>query len=98
MKVHLQSAHPLALFCLFLFRIAAITIYILSGFFISNYVVSVSVEKLLEFEINLDISMQTVVVVVLLAMDFWNCRVCFRITVDYICDSNTKLRMYPDAH
>ncbi|KAK0473157.1 Golgi apparatus membrane protein TVP23 [Armillaria novae-zelandiae] len=51
-----QSAHPLALFFLFLFRIAAITVYILCGFFTDNYVLS------------------TVVVVVLLAMDFWNCR------------------------
>jgi hypothetical protein len=51
-----QSAHPLVLFCLFLFRVSAILLYILSGFFISNYVVS------------------TVAVVVLLAMDFWNCR------------------------
>ncbi|KAK0208566.1 Golgi apparatus membrane protein TVP23 [Desarmillaria ectypa] len=51
-----QSAHPLALFFLFLFRIAAITVYILCGFFTDNYVLS------------------TVVVVILLAMDFWNCR------------------------
>ncbi|KAK0456250.1 Golgi apparatus membrane protein TVP23 [Armillaria borealis] len=51
-----QSAHPLALFFLFLFRVAAITVYILCGFFTDNYVLS------------------TVVVVVLLAMDFWNCR------------------------
>ncbi|GBE78264.1 hypothetical protein BKA93DRAFT_793866 [Sparassis latifolia] len=51
-----QSAHPLVLFCLFLFRISAITVYILCGFFTSNFVLS------------------TVVVVVLLAMDFWNCR------------------------
>ncbi|TFY56406.1 hypothetical protein EVG20_g8935 [Dentipellis fragilis] len=51
-----QSAHPLALFCLYIFRVAAITTYILCGFFTSNFVVS------------------TVIVVVLLAMDFWNCR------------------------
>ncbi|KAA1468653.1 Golgi apparatus membrane protein TVP23 [Dentipellis sp. KUC8613] len=51
-----QSAHPLALFFLYIFRIAAITTYILCGFFTSNFVVS------------------TVIVVVLLAMDFWNCR------------------------
>ncbi|OBZ79133.1 Golgi apparatus membrane protein TVP23 [Grifola frondosa] len=51
-----QSAHPLALFCLYLFRIAAITVYILCGLLISNYVLS------------------SVIVVVLLAMDFWNCR------------------------
>ncbi|KAF8225011.1 DUF846-domain-containing protein [Tricholoma matsutake] len=51
-----QSAHPLALFFLFFFRIAAISVYILCGFFTSNYVLS------------------TVTVVVLLAMDFWNCR------------------------
>ncbi|KAH9898468.1 DUF846-domain-containing protein [Cubamyces lactineus] len=51
-----QSAHPLVLFFLYFFRIAAITVYILCGFFISNYVLS------------------SVIVVVLLAMDFWNCR------------------------
>jgi len=51
-----QSAHPLVLLFLYLFRISAITVYILCGFFTSNFVLS------------------TVVVVVLLAMDFWNCR------------------------
>ncbi|KAJ7173869.1 Golgi apparatus membrane protein TVP23 [Mycena filopes] len=51
-----QSAHPLALLFLFLFRTGAITVYLLSGFFTDNYVLS------------------TVAVVVLLAMDFWNCR------------------------
>ncbi|KAJ7880273.1 Golgi apparatus membrane protein TVP23 [Mycena olivaceomarginata] len=51
-----QSAHPLALFFLFFFRIAAITVYLFSGFMTDNYVLS------------------TVGVVVLLAMDFWNCR------------------------
>ncbi|KAJ7695136.1 hypothetical protein B0H17DRAFT_1056548 [Mycena rosella] len=51
-----QSAHPLALFFLFFFRTAAIAVYLLSGFFTDNYVLS------------------AVGVVVLLAMDFWNCR------------------------
>ncbi|KAG8869030.1 Golgi apparatus membrane protein tvp23 [Tulasnella sp. 331] len=51
-----QSSHPLALFCLYLFRVSAIAVYILCGLFTDNYVLS------------------TVVVVVLLAMDFWNCR------------------------
>ncbi|RPD82609.1 DUF846-domain-containing protein [Lentinus tigrinus ALCF2SS1-7] len=51
-----QSAHPAVLSCLYFFRIAAITVYILGGFFIANYVLS------------------SVIVVVLLAMDFWNCR------------------------
>jgi len=51
-----QSSHPLVLLFLYLFRSAAITVYILCGFFTDNYVLS------------------TVVVVVLLAMDFWNCR------------------------
>lgn len=51
-----QSAHPLALFCLYFFRIAAIAVYLFCGFFTSNFVLS------------------TVLVVVLLAMDFWNCR------------------------
>ncbi|CAE6511354.1 unnamed protein product [Rhizoctonia solani] len=51
-----QSSHPAVLFFLYLFRIAAIAVYILCGFFTDNYVLS------------------TVVVVVLLAMDFWNCR------------------------
>ncbi|ETW87445.1 hypothetical protein HETIRDRAFT_307763 [Heterobasidion irregulare TC 32-1] len=50
------SAHPISLLFLYLFRIAAITTYILCGFFTDNYVIS------------------TVAVVVLLAMDFWNCR------------------------
>ncbi|KAJ3971340.1 Golgi apparatus membrane protein TVP23 [Lentinula raphanica] len=51
-----QSAHPLALFFLYFFRISAITVYVISGFLTDNYVLS------------------TVMVVVLLAMDFWNCR------------------------
>jgi len=51
-----QSAHPLALFFLYFFRIAAIAVYILCGWFTNNYVLS------------------TVIVVVLLAVDFWNCR------------------------
>ncbi|TFK30619.1 Golgi apparatus membrane protein TVP23 [Coprinopsis marcescibilis] len=51
-----QSAHPLALFFLFFFRVTAILVYILCGWFTDNYVLS------------------TVTVVVLLAMDFWNCR------------------------
>ena len=36
-----QSAHPLALFFLYFFRIAAITVYILCGWFTSDYVLSV---------------------------------------------------------
>ncbi|EKM60987.1 uncharacterized protein PHACADRAFT_247259 [Phanerochaete carnosa HHB-10118-sp] len=51
-----QSAHPVSLFFLYFFRTAAIVVYLLCGFFTSNYVLS------------------TVIVVVLLAMDFWNCR------------------------
>ncbi|KAI0374237.1 DUF846-domain-containing protein [Pilatotrama ljubarskyi] len=51
-----QSAHPMVLFFLYFFRIAAIAVYILCGLFISNYVLI------------------SVIVVVLLAMDFWNCR------------------------
>ncbi|KAI5991635.1 DUF846-domain-containing protein [Pisolithus albus] len=51
-----QSAHPVVLLCLYFFRVAAISVYILCGLFTNNYVLS------------------TVVVVVLLAMDFWNCR------------------------
>ncbi|KAL4068221.1 hypothetical protein V8B97DRAFT_1974120 [Scleroderma yunnanense] len=50
------SAHPAVLFCLYVFRVAAIAVYILCGLFTDNYVLS------------------TVAVVVLLAMDFWNCR------------------------
>jgi len=50
-----QSAHPIALMFLFFFKIAAIVMYILGGYF-NNYVLS------------------TVIVVVLLSMDFWNCR------------------------
>ncbi|TFK76924.1 DUF846-domain-containing protein [Pluteus cervinus] len=51
-----QSAHPIALFCLYLFRISAIGVYIFSGLFTENFVLT------------------AVAVVVLLAMDFWNCR------------------------
>jgi len=51
-----QSSHPLALLCLYFFKIGAIATYILCGLFTDNYVLSI------------------VVVVVLLAMDFWNCR------------------------
>jgi len=51
-----QSAHPLVLFFLYFFRLAAIGVYVLCGLFTDNYVLS------------------TVLVVVLLAMDFWNCR------------------------
>jgi len=51
-----QSAHPAALLCLYVFRTAAIAVYILCGLFTDDYVLS------------------TVAVVVLLAMDFWNCR------------------------
>jgi hypothetical protein len=51
-----QSSHPIALFFLYLFRTAAIAVYVFCGFFTDNYVLS------------------TVAVVVLLSMDFWNCR------------------------
>ncbi|KAL0950961.1 hypothetical protein HGRIS_007712 [Hohenbuehelia grisea] len=51
-----QSAHPLALFFLFFFRLAAIIVYILCGWVTQNFVLA------------------AVVVVVLLAMDFWNCQ------------------------
>lgn len=36
-----QSSHPLALFSLYLFRTAAVAVYILCGFFTDNYVLSV---------------------------------------------------------
>ncbi|KAF5368438.1 hypothetical protein D9758_002401 [Tetrapyrgos nigripes] len=52
-----QSAHPVALFFLYLFKIAAIGVYVVSGFFTDSYVLF------------------SVIVVVLLAADFWNCRV-----------------------
>ncbi|KAJ7918708.1 Golgi apparatus membrane protein TVP23 [Mycena leptocephala] len=67
-----QSAHPLALFFLFLFRIAAITVYLLSGFVTDNYVLS------------------TVGVVVLLAMDFWNCEMLL-VERWWVYDSGIKL-------
>ncbi|KZW02573.1 DUF846-domain-containing protein [Exidia glandulosa HHB12029] len=51
-----QSSHPLSLFFLYFFRLAAVTTYIFCYYFINNYV------------------FVTVAVVVLLAMDFWNCR------------------------
>lgn len=37
-----QSSHPLALFFLYFFRIAAVVVYILSEWFTSNYVLTVS--------------------------------------------------------
>jgi hypothetical protein len=43
-----QSAHPVALIFLYLFRVAAIATYLLCGFFSSSYVFSVSVLRLLE--------------------------------------------------
>ncbi|KAK7058794.1 Golgi apparatus membrane protein tvp23 [Paramarasmius palmivorus] len=51
-----QSAHPVALFFLYFFRISALIVYLLAETVVNNYVLS------------------TVLVVVLLAMDFWNCR------------------------
>ncbi|KAL1748914.1 Golgi apparatus membrane protein TVP23 [Schizophyllum fasciatum] len=51
-----QSAHPLALACLYAFRITAIVVYLFCGIVTTNYVLA------------------NVIVVVLLAMDFWNCR------------------------
>lgn len=41
-----QSAHPVALFCLFFFRSAAIATYLLCGFFVSSYVFSVRAQSL----------------------------------------------------
>lgn len=41
-----QSAHPIALIFLYLFRVAAIATYLLCGFFSSSYVFSVSVRWL----------------------------------------------------
>ncbi|PVG04508.1 DUF846-domain-containing protein [Serendipita vermifera] len=51
-----QSSHPVALFFMYLFKIGAIVVYLLGGFFTDDYVLS------------------TVLVVVLLSVDFWNCR------------------------
>ncbi|KAH7104613.1 Golgi apparatus membrane protein TVP23 [Auriculariales sp. MPI-PUGE-AT-0066] len=51
-----QSSHPVALFFLYAFRLAAVVMYMFSYYVIDNYVAA------------------TVTVVVLLAMDFWNCR------------------------
>ncbi|WVN89157.1 uncharacterized protein L203_104373 [Cryptococcus depauperatus CBS 7841] len=50
------SSHPVALAILYLFRSAAIAVYVLCGLFTDNYVLS------------------TVLVVVLLSLDFWNTR------------------------
>ena len=41
-----QSAHPVALIFLYLFRVAAIATYLLCGFFSSSYVFSVSFHEL----------------------------------------------------
>lgn len=69
-----QSAHPVALFFLFFFRIAAIVVYLLCGFFTSNYVLSVCCTYR-PWNVESYALAQTVIVVILLAMDFWNCRV-----------------------
>jgi hypothetical protein len=50
-----QSAHPIALFFLFLFRIAAIAVYILCGFFTDNYVLSVSLGNDLPVLLNIHV-------------------------------------------
>ena len=47
----LQSAHPVALFVLYLLRLAAIATYILCGFFTDNYVVSVRLAHLAAWHI-----------------------------------------------
>lgn len=66
----------MALVFLYFFRIAAITVYMISGWFGDSYVLTVAI---LNYSILLTDLLhcrrQTVVVVVLLAMDFWNCRV-----------------------
>jgi len=64
----------MALFFLYFFRIAAITVYLISGWFGDSYVLTVRFVSypLMAFTF---IPIQTVIVVVLLAMDFWNCRV-----------------------
>jgi hypothetical protein len=78
---NLQSAHPIALMFLYFFRIAAIVMYILGGYF-NNYVLSVRTKPQTHFRvwvgalaIDVNPDPQTVIVVVLLSMDFWNCRV-----------------------
>jgi len=74
-----QSAHPAVLFCLYFFRISAIAVYILCGLLTDNYVLSVSgrsFDRSFWFLTGLRAG-KTVAVVVLLAMDFWNCRVSF---------------------
>ncbi|KAK0465387.1 Golgi apparatus membrane protein TVP23 [Desarmillaria tabescens] len=62
-----QSAHPLALFFLFLFRIAAITVYILCGFFTDNYVLSSSSSSQWTFGTCRNVSGRTLV-----GLRFWN--------------------------
>ena len=42
-----QSAHPLALFFLYFFRLAAILVYILCGWFTDNFVLSVRINACL---------------------------------------------------
>lgn len=45
----MQSAHPIALVFLYLFRIAAIVMYILGGYF-NNYVLSVRTKSQTHFQ------------------------------------------------
>ena len=47
--INLQSAHPIALIFLYLFRIAAIVMYILGGYF-NNYVLSVRTKSQTHFQ------------------------------------------------
>ncbi|CEQ38802.1 SPOSA6832_00260 [Sporobolomyces salmonicolor] len=64
-----ESAHPVALFFLFFFRCAAIATYLLCGFFSSSYVFSVITQfYFMRFRRG------TVLVVVLLSLDFWTVR------------------------
>jgi hypothetical protein len=68
----------MALFFLYFFRIAAITVYMISGWFGDFYVLTVRfVRYLILLALTYVFLRQTVVVVVLLAMDFWNCQVCY---------------------
>jgi len=72
-----QSAHPVALLFLFTFRCAAIATYLLCGFFSSSYVFSVRrITLLVSYDklIRSSTSTQTVLVVVLLSLDFWTVR------------------------
>ncbi|WRT64379.1 uncharacterized protein IL334_001311 [Kwoniella shivajii] len=65
-----QSSHPLSLFCLYLFRSAAIAVYVLCGLFTDNYVLSIVVVVVL---LSLDFwNTRNVAGRTLVGLRYWN--------------------------